>query len=94
MSLLNKLINGEITKEQFNQEMQRTLRQEAERILNEKPRLIQNNKQLQEALQDVLDVAYWMSGSADFSPGGQAHAGWVSVARPKLEKARRVLEGD
>ena len=49
-------------------------------------------ERLREGLQDALDVAYWMSGSPDFSPEGMAYAGWASVARPKLDKARQALE--
>ena len=50
------------------------------------------NKRLREALEEMLETVYWMSGSSDFSPEGQAHAGWVKV-QPKIEKARQALEG-
>ena len=54
--------------------------------------LEKENKRLREALEEILETVYWMSGSTDFSPGGQAHKGWVK-AQPKIEKARRALEG-
>ena len=61
------------------------------RCSEEVERLKKENKRLWEALEDTLEVAYWMSGSTDFSPEGQAHKGWL-LARPKLEKARQALE--
>ena len=45
---------------------------------------------LEAALGDAVDVAIWMSGSTDFSPGGIAHEGWEK-ARPKLHAAMRAL---
>lgn len=32
-----------------------------------------------EALKEALDIIEWMSGSADFAPGGQAYDGWQSA---------------
>ena len=50
------------------------------------------NTLLRKVLEEMIETVYWMSGSSDFSPEGQAHAGWVKV-QPKVENARRVLEG-
>jgi hypothetical protein len=32
---------------------------------------------LKKLLSQAADIIIWMSGSADFGPGGQAHAGWI-----------------
>ena len=37
----------------------------------------QQRDRMGEALRDALDIVLWMSGSADFSPDGQAYDGWV-----------------
>ena len=50
------------------------------------------NKRLREALEEMLETVYWMSGSSDFSPEGQAHEGWIKV-QPKIKKANKTLEG-
>lgn len=36
----------------------------------------------EEALEDAV---IWMSGSADFAPGGMAHEGFEKIVRPLLE---------
>lgn len=46
--------------------------------------------ELEGALADALGVAYWMSGSNDFSPGGIAYEGWGRM-NVKLTAARDVL---
>jgi hypothetical protein len=45
---------------------------------------------LEAALREACDVAIWMSGSNDFSPGGVAHTGWEK-ARPRLHAALAAL---
>lgn len=30
-------------------------------------------------LQELRDALIWMSGSADFAPGGKAHEGWLKI---------------
>jgi hypothetical protein len=42
-------------------------------------------------LADLADLTVWMTGSADFGPEGQAHAGWVK-GRPALNRALAYLE--
>ena len=69
-----------------------TRKQVLEQLADKVDMLSVENKRLREALENTLEVAYWMSGSTDFSPEGQAHKGWL-LARPKLEKARQALEG-
>lgn len=34
---------------------------------------------MKEALEKAIDTIQWMSGSSDFSPGGQAHQGWLKA---------------
>ena len=43
-----------------------------------------------EALEKAVDVILWMSGSADFAPGGQAHQGWLK-AQSDIEIIRAAL---
>ena len=47
-------------------------------------------ERLRASLGEACDVAVWMSGSSDFSPGGVAHAGWEK-ARPRLHAALAAL---
>ena len=46
--------------------------------------------EMEAVLGEACDVAIWMSGSTDFSPGGIAHEGWEK-ARPRLHAAMRAL---
>ena len=45
---------------------------------------------LAEALREAMSDLQWMSGSADFSPEGQAHVGWVKV-RENLDRYNALL---
>lgn len=45
-----------------------------------------------EHLENLVDSMIWMSGSDSFSYEGEAHAGWVSEARPRLFAAMAYLE--
>lgn len=48
---------------------------------------------LRDALESIVDIIFWMSGSNDFGPEGQAHKGWVA-SQPALAKARAALAHD
>lgn len=39
----------------------------------------------------LVDSMIWMSGSESFGPDGEAHEGWVNVARPRLFAAMEYL---
>jgi len=52
--------------------------------------LLARNKRLAEALQEMTDGVFWMSGSADFGPEGQAYQGWLKF-RPKIDIALKAL---
>jgi len=43
-------------------------------------RLIAAAPDLLKALDDLLELAVWMTGSADFGPGGIAHEGWKRLS--------------
>lgn len=45
---------------------------------------------LQGALDEMLDLVVWMSGSADFSPGGDGHDTWRK-SESILRRAREAL---
>lgn len=42
-------------------------------------------------VQSLTDTVIWMSGSADFGEGGQAHAGWQDFGLPRLQEALEWL---
>jgi hypothetical protein len=41
-------------------------------------------------LSDLVELTLWMTGSADFGPEGQAHAGWLK-GKPALDRALLLL---
>lgn len=53
-------------------------------------RLIAAAPELVAALEEVVALAQWMSGSGDFAPEGKAHEGWVKQ-RPDLFAAMSLL---
>lgn len=56
-------------------------------------RAVNSHEGLVEALRKMLDTVQWMSGSADFGPGGHAESGWRSF-QSDIAEARRVLEAE
>ena len=42
-------------------------------------KLIAAAPKLLEACKALVDFAIWMSGSSSFSPGGEAHEGWLNL---------------
>lgn len=61
-----------------------------EKRAEENAQLRERVGELEGALADALGVAYWMSGSNDFSPGGIAYEGWGRM-NVKLTAARDAL---
>jgi len=45
---------------------------------------------LLEACEALVDFAIWMSGSSSFSPGGEAHEGWMNL-RGALDKGEAAI---
>lgn len=54
--------------------------------------LIVQERDLRAAIKMALDDIRWMSGSADFSPGGQAYMGWRQVRHRMQYYAKLVGE--
>lgn len=56
-------------------------------LLNDRDKAIERQYRLvgamKKAAKSAVEIAYWMSGSKDFSPEGQAWAGWQK-ARTEL----------
>jgi hypothetical protein len=52
--------------------------------------LIAASPALVEAVKELLDLAIWMSGSADFSPGGVGHDTWCK-SESILRRAHETL---
>lgn len=50
--------------------------------------------EMADALRKLADTAAWMSGSADFGPGGRAHEAWEATHRQVLLDALYVLAGE
>jgi hypothetical protein len=53
--------------------------------------LIRDVDTLEAALAAAVAALEWATGSADFSPEGFAHVGWMKVGWPALEGARAAL---
>jgi hypothetical protein len=51
---------------------------------------INEELELRTLLTDLVDLTIWMTGSADFGPEGEAHAGWVK-GKPALDRALAYL---
>jgi hypothetical protein len=49
-----------------------------------------SKKDLVEACVAAIEIINWMSGSADFGPGGQAHTGWIK-AQPAIADIRAAI---
>lgn len=47
--------------------------------------------EVRKLLSDLAELTIWMTGSADFGPGGQAHEGWVRL-KPALDRALAYFE--
>ena len=43
------------------------------------------------ALQDLIELVYWMSAAEAFGPDGEAEAGWKD-SRPTVQAAHSVLQ--
>lgn len=53
--------------------------------------LKEENAILLESLSKLIDVVYWMTGSNDFTPEGQAYEGWKKV-QPEVEAAKKLVD--
>lgn len=45
-----------------------------------------NIREVKEENHKLRQALRWCGGSTDFSPGGQAHEGWVKIVAPLLDK--------
>ena len=73
-----------------NLEAARSVRAERDEARAESAALRARCEALAEALREAMSDLQWMSGSADFSPEGQAHVGWVKV-RENLDRYNALL---
>jgi len=73
-----------------NLEAARSVRAERDEARAESAALRARCEALAEALREAMSDLQWMSGSADFSPEGQAHVGWVKV-RENLDRYISLL---
>ena len=51
----------------------------AARALLAHDRLLEDRENLLNACKALVDFSIWMSGSSSFSPGGEAHDGWMNL---------------
>lgn len=54
--------------------------------------LKEENAILLESLSNLVDIVFWMTGSNDFAPEGQAYEGWKK-AQPKVYAAKELVDG-
>lgn len=65
--------------------------QEARRYCTERDALKAECDRLQEALHLAWGLVQWMSGSADFAPGGKSHDGWIK-AQYDVDQIRHLVK--
>lgn len=65
----------EVERETMKEYMATTHLSPRDRILWHRTRLVDSRLEVRQ----LRDALIWMSGSADFAPGGQAHEGWLKI---------------
>lgn len=61
-------------------------------VLSDREALQAELVRLRTYIESLFETIYWMSGSSDFAPEGQAHQGWLK-AQTEIEQARAALKG-